>query len=503
MLAEQVTPDIPQAMIMYFMLVDRFNNGDPGNDAPLEDERVDAKANYQGGDLQGITQKIEEGFFEELGVNTLWISPINQNPTEAFQEWPEPRRWFSGYHGYWPVSSSKVDTRFGGNAAFKELVETAHANETKVLLDVVANHVHEQHPMILQHPEWKTELNLPDGTKNIRIWEEQRLTTWFDTFMPSLDYSKPEVIEAQMDSTLFWITEFGIDGYRHDATKHIPESFWRALTRELKTEVMVPGNRSLYQIGETFGSRELIGSYVGSGMVDGQFDFNLYFDARSVFAVDKESFKKLNSSLQETFNWYGYHHKMGNITGNHDIARFISYAGEAMVFNEDDKAAGWDREIEVQNPVGYDKLSMLHAFILTVPGIPIIYYGDEYGVAGAGDPDNRRFMEFSGYSPEEQATRDRCKQLIELRKKHLALIYGDFQVKHLEDLNYIYTRQHFNDHVIVAFNKSAEPVSINIDLDYEPGEQVLTPHFGGKGTKVASAVSIELPAYGFEVLTWE
>lgn len=492
-----------EAMIMYFMLVDRFNNGDKGNDAPLDDNRVDPKANYQGGDLQGITAKIKEGFFDDLGVNTLWISPINQNPIEAFQEWPEPRRYFSGYHGYWPISSSQVDTRFGGNEAFQALVNAAHEQENNILLDVVANHVHEQHPMIQAHPDWKTQLDLPDGTKNIRIWEEQRLTTWFDTFMPSLDFSKQEVIDAQVDSTLFWVDEFGIDGYRHDATKHIPETFWRALTAKLKSDYMVPQNQNLYQIGETFGSRELIGSYIGSGMVDGQFDFNLYFDARSVFANDEDSFEKLNGSLQETFNWYGYHHKMGNITGNHDIPRFISFAGEAMVFNENDKEAGWSREIEVQNPVGYQKLSMLTAFIMTVPGVPIVYYGDEYGVAGAGDPDNRRFMEFDGYSPEEEATRKRCKKLIKLRKEHLALLYGDFITKSVSAQQYIYSRSYFEDYVVVLFNKSDQPQTLNFDVEQEMGEQVVTTHFDGKAQRISSAISVELPPYSFEVLTWE
>ena len=499
----QLTRYDREAMIMYFMLVDRFNNGDKSNDAPLDDERVDPKANYQGGDLQGVAAKINEGFFEDLGVNTLWISPINQNPQEAFQEWPEPRRWFSGYHGYWPVSSSQVDTRFGGNAAFKQLVDDAHAKDYNILLDVVANHVHEQHPMIQANPDWKTQLDLPDGRKNIRIWEEQRLTTWFDTFMPSLDFSKQEVIDAQVDSTFYWVNEFGIDGYRHDATKHIPETFWRALTSKLKNDYMVPNHQNLYQIGETFGSRELIGSYIGSGMVDGQFDFNLYFDARSTFADDAVSFEKLNSSLQESFNWYGYHHKMGNITGNHDIPRFISFAGEAMVFNEDDKEAGWTRDIQVKNPVGYQKLSMLTAFIMTIPGVPIIYYGDEYGVAGAGDPDNRRFMEFDGYSEEEIATKERCKKLIELRKNHLALLYGDFNVKSLGENHYVYSRSHFDDYVVVAFNKSSETQTVNFDLDINPGEKAMTAHFNGKADKIGGAVTMELPAYSFEVLTWE
>ena len=94
--------------IMYFLLVDRFCNGDTTNDQPVKDDRVADVANYMGGDFAGIQTKIESGYFEQLGVNTLWISPVFQNPMIAYQEYPAPHRWFSGYHGYWPISLNKA-----------------------------------------------------------------------------------------------------------------------------------------------------------------------------------------------------------------------------------------------------------------------------------------------------------------------------------------------------------------------------------------------------------
>ena len=87
---------------------------------------------------------------------------------------------------------------------------------------------------------------------------------------------------------------------------------------------------------------------------------------------------------------------MGNITGNQDMARVISYASQALSTKEDEKEAGWKRDIEVKDTVGYKKLSLLTAFVTTLPGVPIIYYGDEIGMPGAGDPDNRRMMRFDG-----------------------------------------------------------------------------------------------------------
>ena len=189
-------------------------------------------------------------------------------------------------------------------------MEVAHQNKIKVLLDFVSNHVHENNPVIKKHPEWATDFLLQDGRENIRIWDEERLTTWFDRFLPTINYSIPEAVDLMTDSALFMLTEYNLDGFRHDATKHIPTIFWRTLTRKIKTTYP---DKSIYQIGETFGSRELIGSYVATGQLDGQFDFNLYFDSREVFAQDNISFIQLHNSLMETFLYYGNHSLMGNI----------------------------------------------------------------------------------------------------------------------------------------------------------------------------------------------
>ncbi len=445
-----------QTMIMYFMMVDRFKNGNKSNDRPVVDARVLPQANYYGGDLNGIMDKLNDGYFDQIGINSLWISPITQNPWGAYQEYPEPKRWFSGYHGYWPISLSQVDKRFGDNELFLSLVKEAHTKSMNVVLDYVANHVHAEHPLWTMHPDWFTKLDLPDGRKNLRLWDEERLSTWFEPFMPSLDHSQPKVADAISDSALFWVKQFNIDGFRHDATKHIETEFWRLLTRKLKMQYEIPYQKDVYQIGETFGSRELIGSYIGSGLLDAQFDFNLYFDARSVFARDEASFEQLSASLHETFDYYGYHHLMGNITGNHDLARFISYAGGGLKWNENDKEVGWHREIKVDDPVGYKKLEMFEAFILTIPGIPIIYYGDEIGMPGANDPDNRRMMKFDSLNAYETGVKEKLSTLTNLRKENIALIYGDFLELSKTNDTYAYKRHYFNNEVYIYFNKSDE-----------------------------------------------
>lgn len=498
---DQVKRSDNEGQTMYFVLIDRFNNGNKSNDAPVKDSRLTEKTNYWGGDIAGITQKIKDGYFKSLNINSLWISPITQNPREAFQEYPEPHRWFSGYHGYWPILSSQVDDRFGTADEMKELVKAAHDNGINILLDYVTHHVHIQHPMYKAHPDWITKLDLPDGRKNIRIWDEQRLTTWFDTFIPTLDLSKPEMIEMQTDSTMFWVKQYGLDGYRHDATKHISQDFWRRLTRKLKEQVEIADNKHLYQIGETYGSRDLIQSYIGSGMLDSQFDFNFYFDAREVIAKDNTSFNLVANTLQESFNYYGYHNSMGYISGNHDQPRFISLAGGDLKFTENDKEAGFSRFVGVGDPIGYKRLQMMEALNIAIPGVPVIFYGDEIGIPGAGDPDNRRPMRFSGLTPEEMQTKEITAKLFELRRNRLSLIYGETHIVHQKDMTFAIARDYFGEWTITVFNKDKKEQSITFDLPARFSGKSLETHFNGKVSVAGTKITVVLPPVSFEVLT--
>ncbi|MCA1750441.1 MAG: alpha-amylase [Flavobacteriales bacterium] len=493
-----------QTYSMYFMMVDRFVNGDTTNDMQVADPDIMPPANYYGGDLAGVKQKIDEGYFSDLGLNTVWLSPITQNPLGAYGLWDEGgvRSKFSGYHGYWPISSSQVDTRFGDEEVLKGLIESAHSSGSNVILDYVANHVHEEHPVYAAHPEWATELYLPDSSLNTERWDEYRLTTWFDTFMPTLDLENPEVVSAMTDSALFWFENYDIDGFRHDATKHVATDFWRELTRKLKYRVAVPENRTVYQIGETYGNPELIGSYIGSGMLDGQFDFNLYDAAVAAFARDETSMRELDRVLNESLIAYGHHHLMGNISGNQDRARFISYADGSVDFAEDAKLAGWTRLIEISDPVGYRKLAMLHALNFTLPGVPVIYYGDEIGMPGANDPDNRRMMRFGAdLSNQEKSILKTVTEIADLRRNNMALLYGDLAVAECTDHTYAYYRTYFDQTALVCFNKSTEERTLNFDLPDHISTEGLEARFGHSATLAGRTVSVTLPPVSFEILT--
>jgi glycosidase len=147
---------------------------------------------------------------------------------------------------------------------------------------------------------------------------------------------------------------------------------------------------------------------------------------------------------------------MGNISGNQDKPRFISYADGSLPFDlpgNEYKRIGWKNDIEVADSLAYQKLLMLHLFNLTIPGIPIIYYGDEIGIAGAGDPDNRRMMRFEGLKSPESQLLEKLKELIKMREKSMALNYGDFKILEVSPTIFKYQRTYFKEVVIITFNK--------------------------------------------------
>ena len=431
-----------QAQVLYSIMVDRFQNGNTSNDWKINSPEVLDIVDYQGGDFAGITQKIKEGYFTNLGVNTLWISPITQNPWDAWGKYvfhhgnkydsTKTYTKFSGYHGYWPIYATAIDKRLGTDQELKELLSCAHANNINVVLDYVANHMHINAPTLQEHPDWHTDSILPDGRRNFGLWDEARLTTWFDTHIPTLDLEREEVCQPMTDSALYWLANYDFDGFRHDACKHIPEQYWRMLGQKMAERFP---DRHIWMIGETYGSPELINSYVKTGMLNAQFDFNVYFAATRALCNDG-SMQDIDNTIRTSLATYGAHHTMGNISGNHDQVRFASFAGGAVNFWEDPKEAGWTRYCgivpndQTDNKQlideAYKRTLLLEVLNLTLPGVPCIYQGDEYAEVGANDPDNRHMMRFDGLNEYEQNFRQQVADLIHLRRSSMPLLYGDY-----------------------------------------------------------------------------
>ena len=194
-------------------------------------------------------------------------------------------------------------------------------------------------------------------------------------------------------------------------------------------------------------------------MLDAQFDVNMYDAAVSTFK-GQGGCKQLAQTLNDSKKWYGAHHTMGNVSGNQDKARIISILDGSMKEGEDSKQAGWDRNIQVRDTQAYDRLLSMMAFNFAIPGIPVIYYGDEIGMPGANDPDSRRMMRFDrglgsamdpnnevdtvmGLSDREKKQRTIVAHMAQFRRTHMAMTYGDMKVTTLSDDVLIIQRKYF------------------------------------------------------------
>jgi glycosidase len=491
--------------IIYFAFIDRLVDGDPSNN-PKPDSRVEPPAQYFGGDLAGVKKLIDDGYFEKLGINTLWLSPVNQNPLPPYQEFKEPRRWYTGYHGYWPISSTEVEPRFGGNSALTALAEAAEKKKISILLDLVLAHVHEEHPTFKQHPDWFGSLLLPDGTRNLRKWDnETQFTTWFEPFLPRFNYDSPGGAFL-IDNAVDWIKRFDLDGFRLDAVKHIPPKFWTGFRQGLRQSLPQTTKDSFYLVGETFMDRPGINSFIGPNRLDGQFEFPLYDTLLEVFGTGKEDFASLERSAASSDRVFGPETVMSPLLGNHDKSRFMAYAdGDLPDPKEPDEfVIGWTKPPKVDRESSYAKLKLAFTFVLTTPGAPTIYYGDEIGMTGAQDPDNRRmFPGLTKLTPAEKSVQNHVAKLNSLRLQHPAIRYGSRRAVRADRDQYAVVRAYLNDRVLILYNRSEKPAKFDLDVGPEFSDGPLRDQLGVlKDLSVKNGfLTVEIPALSSSYLT--
>jgi len=442
--------------VMYFVLVDRFYDGDPSNNAPVSG--VEYPGQYQGGDFVGLKQKIEEGYFDQLGINTLWItSPLdnadNANPGSDGHS-------YSGYHGYWPADLSKAESKLGTEAELAALVDTAHAHGIQVLIDYVMNHVHSASPTYAAHPEWFWPNTNGSGGNCVCgqgcSWDTDRLRCWFDPFLPDFDFRNSDARKFSVDNAVEWAKRIGIDGFRLDAVKHIETSWLLDARARLNAEVA--WDQRFYMVGETFdGDRGIIKSYVNPNtMLDGQFDFPLRGQLLGIVLHRSGSMSDLAGFLDTNDGYYGSGSVMSTFLGNHDVPRAIEHALDTPMFDPWDggKWAAWTGQPQLptsKNP--FERLAVAYTLLYTLPGIPMLYYGDEFGMPGAGDPDNRRFMQWSNYSQNQTWLRDRLAALAKMRAAHPATRQGTRQTLGAAGDVFVYKMTAAGDTVYVALNR--------------------------------------------------
>ncbi|QSQ15521.1 alpha-amylase family glycosyl hydrolase [Myxococcus landrumensis] len=425
---------------MYFAFTDRFRNARPENDGPVAD--VDPIANYAGGDFAGITEKLEEGYFDALGVRTLWISPVDQNPEGRFIG--TGGKYYSGYHGYWPSQPRTTQHRFGSLEELRALTSAAHRRGIRVIADLVLNHVHQEHPYWTAHraEDWfNTAASCVCGTQDCD-WEVKRLTCKFTDYLPDFNWRSANMVDQFTADALWWLEAADFDGFRLDAVKHMEQVAGRTLRGRLRDITAMTGTE-FYLVGETFvgaDGRAQISRYIGPRELDGQFDFPLYWPLRESFA-DGQGFERVDQAVRENEVFYAPGTLNSPFLGNHDVARFISQAAKQLDGAGGDPWSNARPPATVTDEAAFDKARDAFAFVLTQPGVPLIYYGDEVGLPGAGDPDNRRLMRFgSTLTPLEAKLLTTVQTLGQTRRAHPALQSGARHTLRVEKDLYVFQR---------------------------------------------------------------
>jgi glycosidase len=453
---------------MYFVFTDRFRNGDYGDEPFSPVGGVAATANYNGGDYLGVLDAMREGYFEALGVRSIWLSPFYENPEGGYLG-SDGVRTYTGYHGYWPIDPRASESRFGDRDAtsderLRELIAEAHRRGIRVLFDLVLNHVHEDHSYVSERPDWFGG-GCVCGTAGCG-WEEKPVECWFTGYLPDLNYKNHEITTRVLADTLDMLEDYDVDGVRVDAAKHMDHVIMRSLKRRVREEFELGGGAPFYMVGETFtGDRGLIMDYVGDHELDGQFDFPLYYAIRNAFPAGG-SLRDLEAAVAASEAAYG-EAVMSPFLGNHDIERFATAvhgrAGDPWSGAIEDPMAGGGGTVTQWNTI--NKATLAFAFTLTQPGVPLIYYGDEIGLAGGGDPDNRRPMSFEPYLSANQRTlHDRVAAIGQARADSLALRRGARRSLWVDDNLMVYARDNGGGDVALVALARGSTRSESIDV---------------------------------------
>ena len=470
--------------VIYFTFVDRFFNGNTANDCDVAGVSGGTKsiANYQGGDWAGVTQKINDGYFTDLNVNTLWVTVPFDNPQVAGLGVGGDSHLYSGFHGYWPKLDNsnpavlQSESCFGTFAELKGLVTAAHTKGLKVIFDYAMVHVHNTSQVYQQHNDWFWP-NSKNGSAdcvcggNTCKWETDPERCWFTDYLPHWNYTNATARDYSVTQAVEWVKQTGVDGFRADAIKHVDISWITQLRAKVKSDVIAtqtPPQR-FYMVGETydFGNRDLLKQYVDpSTKLDGQFDFPLRANLVQAVVMRTENMSDLASFMNSNDYYYGANAVMSTFIGNHDLPRIIHLAANNRIWGDNQAADGKDRAWQNQpGAVGeieaYERVANAFAVLYTNRGAPLVYYGDEIGLPGGGDPDNRRFMQWSTLDANQTYLKDRIKKLGDIRSKHPALRRGTRTTLESSADVWAYSRITTGDTVYVAVNRSDSPKDVN------------------------------------------
>ena len=499
---ELKSPFFWNAANIYFLLTDRFNNGDTLNDISLNRTKETAVLRgFMGGDIQGITQKINDGYFTDLGINAIWFSPVVEQIHDNVDEGTGNTY---GYHGYWAKDWTALDPNFGTKKELEILVKTAHENGIRILMDIVLNHTG---PVTDLDPVWPKEWvrtgpiceytnyetttnctlvkNLPDiiteSDEAVELpdallakWKEEgRLSNELDELQ--VFFERTKYPRAPRFYIIKWLTDYvndlGIDGFRVDTAKHTDEKTWKELYSEAsyafntwkrKHPEEVLDDNPFFMVGEVYGYK------ISSGR---EYDFG----DKKVDYFDNGFHSLINFELKDDAN-----QDYETIFSKYNDLLFTELEGKSVVnyLTSHDDIDSFDKERK--NP--YHAANVL----LLTPGASQIYYGDESArnltIEGAqGDATLRSFMNWGELDsiPLNQKILGYWQKLGQFRNDHPAIGAGKHQ--RLSKSPYVFGRTYLNgefkDKVVVG-------------LKLPKGKKYLwVKGFFGDGTKLHDAFS--------------
>ncbi len=516
----EVKPQVPftwKAANIYFLLTDRFNNGDPSNDLNFNRTKETATLRgFKGGDIKGITQKINEGYFTDLGINAIWMTPIVEQIHDGTDEGTGVTY---GFHGYWTSDWTTLDPNFGTKEDLKNLVETAHKKGIRILLDAVVNHTG---PVTDIDPVWPSEWvrtgpqctydnyvnttactlvkNLPDIKTESNdavelpplLVEKWKAEGRFDEEVAELDafFKRTGYPRAPRFYIMKWltdyITEFGIDGYRVDTVKHTSVSVWQEFRKECdyafaewkkKNVDVVLDENNFYLVGEVYNYNIQSGRNYdfGDKVVD---YFNDSFDALINFNLKHDN----GRSLEETYSQY-------------DSILNTSLKGFSTVnyLTSHDDGQPFDKAREKP----YETATRL----LLAPGASQVYYGDELArtliVEGTeGDATLRSFMNWDAIQNNKTTKKilAHWQKLGKFRSNHPAVGAGTHEmISEVE--NYVFSRAYsegdFVDTVIVGLNLTKGEKIVDVSAKFKDGDKLHDAYSGTNANVTNGKVSID------------
>lgn len=456
------------ADVLYLAMIDRFSDGDPSNNDPLQARGLYDRKNkyyYHGGDLQGVIDRLP--YLKDLGITAIWLTPWYDNydrPNEIELKEGKP---CTGFHGYNPQDFYKVDEHFGTLAKLQELVEAAHRLGIKIIQDAVVNHTGPYHPWVNDSPTptWFNGTRQKHLANVFKTWvlhdprpvsdlKQATMDGWFLDFLPDLNQRDKEVEQYLIQNTLWWIGITGLDGIRMDTWQYVPNTFWNKWTAAIKREYP-----KFTIVGEVKDGDVVHTSYFQGGAVrdgadsglDSLLDFPLFYPIRHAFGEGRD-IEEIPQTLAKDY-LYRDANVLVTLLGGHDDGRFMSEKHATI--------AG---------------LKLANAFVLTTRGIPQLYYGDEIGMEGPDEPttrsdfpggfpgDRRNAFDRAGRIRKEQDLFEYVRRVVHLRNELPPLQRGELINLHVSKQQYAYARKLNSASVIVVINNDLNPATVSFGV---------------------------------------